>query len=269
MPRLSWAGLLGRTFVLDVLACAGFGGRRRVFPQTGAEPGQEEESPAFGTTVEAPRKERTPRLDSRRDAEKDVRPGAGGGCWRAVKGAGGVRAMVEHLGLPTAIEHLAPERGPPQSAWCGSTSRPSQPREPGPYRECACTWRPGAGGDTGPSFWHDGGCGFSDCGSVAAAPPPPTPAVFRMTSPTSSYRSRLPVGRPLACLALAVLSLTGRPSHAASSTLLQDLRPGHDASPGVSGPSPPWAMRCTSPARAPRRAWSCGSRTAARQAPSS
>ncbi len=35
-----------------------------------------------------------------------------------VKGAGGERAIVEHLGLPTASAHLAAERGRPQSAWC-------------------------------------------------------------------------------------------------------------------------------------------------------
>ena len=34
-----------------------------VIPQAGAEPGLEEESPAFAATVEEPRKERTPRLD--------------------------------------------------------------------------------------------------------------------------------------------------------------------------------------------------------------
>ncbi|WP_245769058.1 transposase [Stigmatella aurantiaca] len=34
-----------------------------LLPQTGAEPGLEEESPAFAATVEEPRKERTPRLD--------------------------------------------------------------------------------------------------------------------------------------------------------------------------------------------------------------
>ncbi|WNG14109.1 ATP-dependent helicase HrpA [Cystobacter fuscus] len=28
------------------------------------------------------------------------------------------RAIVEHLGLPTASAHLAPARGPPQSAGC-------------------------------------------------------------------------------------------------------------------------------------------------------
>ncbi|WNG52793.1 ATP-dependent helicase HrpA [Archangium minus] len=35
-----------------------------------------------------------------------------------VKEAGGVRAIVEHLGLPRAGARLAPERGPPQAAWC-------------------------------------------------------------------------------------------------------------------------------------------------------
>jgi hypothetical protein len=29
-PRLDWAGLLRRTFVLDIFACGGCGGRRRV-----------------------------------------------------------------------------------------------------------------------------------------------------------------------------------------------------------------------------------------------
>ncbi|NOK32387.1 ATP-dependent helicase HrpA [Corallococcus exercitus] len=35
-----------------------------------------------------------------------------------VKRAGGVRAILEHLGMPTASAYLAPARGPPQSAWC-------------------------------------------------------------------------------------------------------------------------------------------------------
>jgi hypothetical protein len=35
-----------------------------------------------------------------------------------VKEAAGVRAIVEHLGLPTAGARLAPARQPPQSAWC-------------------------------------------------------------------------------------------------------------------------------------------------------
>ncbi|WP_426750235.1 glutathione S-transferase N-terminal domain-containing protein [Myxococcus sp. Y35] len=68
-PRgLDWAGLLRRTFALDVFACLRSGGRQRVLAY--------------------------------------------------VKEAGGVRAALEHLGLPTASAHLAPARGPPQSAWC-------------------------------------------------------------------------------------------------------------------------------------------------------
>jgi hypothetical protein len=66
--RLTWAGLLRRTFELEVFACGRCGGRRRVLAY--------------------------------------------------VKGAGGVRAILEHLGLPMASAHLAPARGPPQSAWC-------------------------------------------------------------------------------------------------------------------------------------------------------
>jgi hypothetical protein len=31
---------------------------------------------------------------------------------------GGVRAILEHLGLPTQPGRLAPARGPPQRAWC-------------------------------------------------------------------------------------------------------------------------------------------------------
>jgi hypothetical protein len=67
------------------------------FPQAGAEPGQGEESPAFGATV---------------GVEAGLRVLA------YVKAAGGVRAIVEHLGLPTASAHLAPARAPPQTAWC-------------------------------------------------------------------------------------------------------------------------------------------------------
>jgi hypothetical protein len=32
--------------------------------------------------------------------------------------AGGVRAILEHLGLPTASARLAPARGPHKAAWC-------------------------------------------------------------------------------------------------------------------------------------------------------
>jgi len=66
--RVDWAGLLRRTFAVEVLACVRCGGRRRVLAY--------------------------------------------------VKQAGGVRAILEHLGLPTAGARLAPARGPPQAAWC-------------------------------------------------------------------------------------------------------------------------------------------------------
>ncbi|TQF08700.1 ATP-dependent helicase HrpA [Myxococcus llanfairpwllgwyngyllgogerychwyrndrobwllllantysiliogogogochensis] len=35
-----------------------------------------------------------------------------------VKGAPGGRAILEHLGLPTACARLAPARGPSQAVWC-------------------------------------------------------------------------------------------------------------------------------------------------------
>ncbi|HYO67727.1 MAG TPA: transposase [Archangium sp.] len=98
-----------------------------LLPQAGAEPGLEEESPALAATVEERRKEPTPRLDQAGLLRRTESPGGvrelevwrqAQGCWRAVKGAGGVRAIVEHLGLPPASAHLAPGRGPPQSAWC-------------------------------------------------------------------------------------------------------------------------------------------------------
>ncbi|WP_227027145.1 transposase [Corallococcus soli] len=66
-PRLDWAGLLRRSFALDVFACGRCGGRRRVL--------------AYLTAPS------------------------------------GVRAILEHLGLPTLPGRLAPARGPPQNAW--------------------------------------------------------------------------------------------------------------------------------------------------------
>jgi hypothetical protein len=79
-------------------------------PQAGAEPGLEEESPAFAATVEEPRKERTPRLDwaglLKRTFALDVfaclRCGSRRRVLAYVKGAGGVRAILEHRhnGLP-------------------------------------------------------------------------------------------------------------------------------------------------------------------------
>jgi hypothetical protein len=97
-----------------------------LLPQAGAEPGLEEESPAFAATVEEPSKERTPRLDwaglLKRTFALDVfaclRCGGRRRVLAYVKGAGGVRAILEHLGLPTASAHLAPARGPPLRAWC-------------------------------------------------------------------------------------------------------------------------------------------------------
>ncbi|NMO21691.1 ATP-dependent helicase HrpA [Pyxidicoccus fallax] len=35
-----------------------------------------------------------------------------------VKEVGGVRVILDHLGLPTACARWAPARGPPQAAWC-------------------------------------------------------------------------------------------------------------------------------------------------------
>nr|WP_198316462.1 transposase [Cystobacter fuscus] len=47
-----------------------------------------------------------------------VRCGGRRSVFAYVKGASGVRAILEHLGLPTAGASLAPARGPPQPAWC-------------------------------------------------------------------------------------------------------------------------------------------------------
>ncbi|WNG34249.1 ATP-dependent helicase HrpA [Archangium violaceum] len=35
-----------------------------------------------------------------------------------MKAGGGVRAILEHLGLAPAGARLAPARGPPHTAWC-------------------------------------------------------------------------------------------------------------------------------------------------------
>ena len=97
------------------------GAKVRPFLLPQAEPGLEEESPAFAATVEEPRKERTPRLDwaglLRGTFALDVFACLGCGGRRRVlayvKGAGGVRAILEHLGLPTASARLAPARAAP------------------------------------------------------------------------------------------------------------------------------------------------------------
>ncbi|RKH31555.1 ATP-dependent helicase HrpA [Corallococcus sicarius] len=43
---------------------------------------------------------------------------AGSRVLASVKGAPGVRAILEHLGLPTACARWAPARGPPQAVGC-------------------------------------------------------------------------------------------------------------------------------------------------------
>ncbi|WP_164002973.1 transposase [Pyxidicoccus caerfyrddinensis] len=71
-------------------------------------------------------KERTPRVDwaelLSRTFDVDVfacmRCGGRRRVLAYVKEAGGVRAILEHLGLPTAGARLAPARGPPQAAGC-------------------------------------------------------------------------------------------------------------------------------------------------------
>ena len=71
-------------------------------------------------------KEKTPRVDWAEllkrtfDFDVFVCPRCGGRrrVLGYVKGGGGVRAILEHLGVATAGAGLAPARGPPQSAWC-------------------------------------------------------------------------------------------------------------------------------------------------------
>jgi hypothetical protein len=49
----------------------------------------------------------------------------------SVQEAGGVRAIVEHLGLATAGAELAPARGPHKAAWCcGSSSQGQESQAP-------------------------------------------------------------------------------------------------------------------------------------------
>jgi hypothetical protein len=67
-PRLDWAGLLRRTFALDVFACVKCGGRRRVL-----------------SYLTAP---------------------------------SGVRAILEHLDLPSRPPKWAPAQGAAQWVWC-------------------------------------------------------------------------------------------------------------------------------------------------------
>lgn len=73
-----------------------------------------------------PKKERTPRVDwaplLKRTFGFDVFTCAWCGGRRRVlaylTAPGGVRAILEHLGLPSRPAQLAPAQGPPQLAWC-------------------------------------------------------------------------------------------------------------------------------------------------------
>ncbi|WNG59767.1 ATP-dependent helicase HrpA [Archangium gephyra] len=73
-----------------------------------------------------PRKESRPRVDwaqvLRRTFDFDVfacvRCGGRRRLLAYVKQAGAVRAILEHLGLPTAGASLTPAPAPPQAAWC-------------------------------------------------------------------------------------------------------------------------------------------------------
>jgi hypothetical protein len=97
-----------------------------LLPQAGTEAGPQKESLCLDATVEKPKKEKTPRVDwaewlSRTldfDVFACVRCGGRRRVLAYVKEAAGVRAIVEHLGLPTAGARLTPARQPPQSAWC-------------------------------------------------------------------------------------------------------------------------------------------------------
>lgn len=103
------------------------GGRVRVvrlgveLPQAGEKVSVELEA----ATRKEPRRGRTPRVDRaellRRTFAVEVFACMNCGGRRRVlayvKGAAGVRAIVEHLGLPTKSASLAPARVPPQAAW--------------------------------------------------------------------------------------------------------------------------------------------------------
>ncbi len=96
------------------------------FPQAGAKPEPEEESPSFGAKVEAPKKERTPRWDwaglRRRTFALDVlacvRCGGRRQVLASLTAPGGVRAIGEHLELPPRPAKRAAAQGPPQRAGC-------------------------------------------------------------------------------------------------------------------------------------------------------
>jgi hypothetical protein len=104
-----------------------------VLPQAGAEPGLEEESPALAATVEST-KERTPRLDwaglLRRTFALDVFACSRCAGRRKVlaylTAPGGVRAILEHLQLPSPPAKLAPARGPTRVSPRVNSIRPGE-----------------------------------------------------------------------------------------------------------------------------------------------
>jgi hypothetical protein len=100
--------------------------QQQQLPQAGAEPKPEKarEPPEAATRLEPPQ-ERAPRLDwagrLRSSFALDVFAcGRWGGRRRVLAyltAPGGVRAILEHLGLPWLPGRLAPARGPPQNSW--------------------------------------------------------------------------------------------------------------------------------------------------------
>src|SRR5688572_9146777 len=95
-------------------------------PQAGEEPGREGRSPALAMGVEEPKRERKPPLSwadlLRRtlalDVFASVRCSGRRRVLAYVTGTRGVRAIWEHLGLPTTRARLTAAREPPQTAWC-------------------------------------------------------------------------------------------------------------------------------------------------------
>jgi len=73
-----------------------------------------------------PKKEKTPRVDWAELLKRTfdfgvfacLRCGGRRRVLAYVNEAAAVRAILEHLGLPTAGARLAPPRHPPQAAWC-------------------------------------------------------------------------------------------------------------------------------------------------------
>ncbi len=120
--RVRWvllkeAGVLSQVLTLFLRAVFA------LLPQAGAEEASAGKEAAARTER---MKQGTPRVDwaellSRTfdfDVFACVRCGGRRRVLAYVKGARGVRAILKHLGLPTAGARLAPARGPPQAAWC-------------------------------------------------------------------------------------------------------------------------------------------------------